>query len=96
MRILVDNALSFRVAELLCANGHDAQHVLDVGLGAASDLTIVEHARHDDRMILSIDTDFGALLAQQQSAKPSFILLRWPGLRRAEDRSGYCWPIFHM
>lgn len=37
MRFLIDNALSPVVAELLEAAGHDAAHIRDYGLQAASD-----------------------------------------------------------
>lgn len=87
MRFLVDNALSFRVADLLAQAGHDAVHVRDYDLSAATDQTILLRARAEDRIILSADTDFGTLLAQMETAKPSFILLRWPGLRKPTDQA---------
>lgn len=87
MKFLVDNALSFRVAELLCEADHDAVHVRDYGLGAAEDQVILERAHIEDRVILSADTDFGTLLAQMKSNKPSFILLRWSGLRLAQEQT---------
>lgn len=86
MRFLVDNALSFRVAEMLRHAGHDTVHVRDCGLQAAEDADILERAQLEDRVILSADTDFGTLLAQIQTTKPSVILLRWPGLRQAQDQ----------
>ncbi|MCA9891276.1 MAG: DUF5615 family PIN-like protein, partial [Anaerolineae bacterium] len=86
MRFLVDNALSFRVAQLMREAGYDAVHVGDYDLGTASDEVILERARLEDRIIISADTDFGTLLAQMQTNKPSFILLRWPELRRAQDQ----------
>jgi len=87
MKFLVDNALSFRVAELLSAADHDAVHVRDYGLAAASDQVILERANVEDRVILSADTDFGTLLAQMKTNKPSFILLRWSGLRQAQEQT---------
>ena len=76
MRFLVDANLSPRVATMLSAAGHEAVHVFDRDLGEATDHAILEAAEADDRVIISSDTDFGALLARHARNKPSFILLR--------------------
>ncbi len=76
MRFLIDANLSPRVAADLNAAGHDAVHVFERELGEASDHVILEAARADERVIISSDTDFGALLARHDHEKPSFILLR--------------------
>jgi len=87
MRFLIDNALSFRVAELLRAAGQEAVHVRELDLGTAADSIIFERACIEDRVIVSADTDFGTLLAALDTSKPSFILLRWAGLRLAEEQT---------
>jgi predicted nuclease of predicted toxin-antitoxin system len=87
VRFLVDNALSFRVAEELKKGGHDAVHVLDYKMGGAEDLAIFQRAASEDRVIVSTDTDCGTILAQQKTSKPSVILLRWPLLRDAVDQA---------
>jgi predicted nuclease of predicted toxin-antitoxin system len=44
MRLLVDNALSPALADLLRNAGHEAVHVLEIGLHHANDEAIFERA----------------------------------------------------
>lgn len=62
MRFLVDENLSRHLPELVRANGHDAEHVSDVGLESASDPVILDMAREVDRVLISADTDLGPCL----------------------------------
>lgn len=76
MKFLIDANLSPRLAELLAAAGHDAIAVREIGLASASDDEILDRAAEEDRIVVSHDTDFGALLAFRRSSKPSFVLIR--------------------
>ena len=84
MRFLVDQNRSPRLAELLREAGHDAIHTGDRGLERAPDEALILLARVQGRVIISGDTDFGALLALAHETTPSVILFRQQRNRRAE------------
>lgn len=76
MKLLIDEALSSRVAQLLKDSGHDAIHLGDLDLLGASDADVMAAARDGGRCLVSADTDFGELLAIGRHSDPSVILLR--------------------
>lgn len=76
MRFLVDNALSPRIASALRTAGHDAIHVGDLGLADADDDLVFRGAREGARVLVSADTDFGAILALRPASAPSIIIFR--------------------
>lgn len=73
MKLLVDNQLPTALARYLSANGIESLHVLDIGMDAASDQTIWEHAKNSGWVIVTKDEDF-AQLADKQSAIPPQVL----------------------
>ena len=56
---------------------------MSVGLEAATDLVVLDQARSQDRVLVSADTDFGALLARSGLTSPSVLLIRRLVGRRA-------------
>jgi predicted nuclease of predicted toxin-antitoxin system len=76
VRLLVDQNVAARVTDLLRRAGHDAVHVSERGLQRAEDDETLSVAVSDNRVIVSEDPDFGALLARSVGRAPSFVLIR--------------------
>jgi len=87
MKFVVDNAVSPDVAEHLRAAGHDAVHVRDRKLADAEDAVILDLAAAEHRVIVTADTDFGALLMLRQQREPSVIQFRHGAPRRPADQA---------
>ena len=87
MRFLVDQNLSPRLAQLLVDAGHDAVHVRSLGLATAPDTDVLARAAAEARVVVSGDTDFGALLTAGHRREPSLILFRRERPRRAEAQA---------
>jgi predicted nuclease of predicted toxin-antitoxin system len=81
---LLDQGLPREAAEILRAGGCDALHVGEIGMGAASDRKILEQAVVEGRVVITLDSDFYALVAVAGSSEPSVIRIRREGLRAKE------------
>jgi predicted nuclease of predicted toxin-antitoxin system len=75
MKFLVDAQLPPALSRWLREQGHEAQHVEDVGLRDAEDGPIWAHALNADAVILTKDEDFAAR-ASRDSQGPVIVWLR--------------------
>ena len=87
MKFLIDNALSPEIAQALTAAGHDAVHVRTRALHEAPDEIVLRAALAEERVLVSADTDFGALLTTARHTRPSLILFRHGSPRRPDEQS---------
>ena len=86
MNFRIDNPLSPSVATGLRAAGHDAVHVLEYQMHAATDEAIFERAARESRIVVSVDTDFGTLRSLRETTAPSVVLFRGSSPKRAEEQ----------
>jgi len=80
MRLLLDQGLPRSAANLLREAGIDAVHVGEIGWSTADDAAILQKGREEDRVVITLDADFHALLALSHAAAPSVIRIRMEGL----------------
>ncbi|MEE8469151.1 MAG: DUF5615 family PIN-like protein [Planctomycetota bacterium] len=85
--LLLDMGLPRRSAADLRDVGFDADHVGERGLQSATDAEIVEVARAENRIVVTLDRDFSAILALGGLLWPSVIHIRMTSIHRARATS---------
>lgn len=79
-RLLLDQGLPRSAATLLRQSGWDVVHVSEIGMSRASDAAILQRARAEARVCVTLDADFHSLLATSGERSPSAIRVRKEGL----------------
>jgi predicted nuclease of predicted toxin-antitoxin system len=81
MKLLLDRSLPLSAARLLRDVGIDTIYVGEMGLSAAEDAEIIQKAREEGRVVVTLDADFHTLLALEEAIAPSAIRIRIERLR---------------
>ena len=75
-RFKLDENLPRDAIELFDAAGHDAETVLVENLGGEPDRKVIEVARNEDRILVTLDVDFADIREYPPSENPGIWVLR--------------------
>ncbi len=81
MKLLLDQGLPHTAARRLRDAAFDAVHTSECGLSSATDSAIIDYAREHKQVVVTLDSDFHALLALSGATGPSVVRIRIEGLR---------------
>jgi len=76
LRFLADVNISPKTVSYLNALGYNVIRVNEVKMGKAKDREIIEYARVNGYVLITMDLDFGYILSYIKDNKPSVIILR--------------------
>ena len=83
MRFLVDAQLPPALARWLADRGHEAEHVSDIGMQAASDAAIWTYALAHAAVVVTKDEDFPQRKVLSKDG-PAVVWIRTPNTRRRD------------
>ena len=83
-KLIIDQGMPRTTAALMREAGYDTIHVGEVGMALASDREILRRAQDEDRVVVTLDGDFHAILTLSRASLPSVIRVRIEGLRGEE------------
>ncbi|MEE9604839.1 MAG: DUF5615 family PIN-like protein [Candidatus Scalindua sp.] len=76
MKFLADMGVAWRIVKWLRQHNHDAVHLRELNLHRMPDDKIFDKAKHEGRIILTFDLDFGEIAAASGKKIPSVITFR--------------------
>jgi predicted nuclease of predicted toxin-antitoxin system len=96
MRFKTDENVPLEAVDLLRAAGHDAFSVFDQSLAGQPDDRIASVCQQEDRVLITLDTDFADIRTYPPAHYPGIIVLRlasqsvpqWKSARKRDPRRG--------
>jgi len=78
LKIKLDENLGPSVAEVFRGAGHDVLLATEEGLGGSEDHVLIEVCRAEDRVLVTLDLDFGNILSFPPRRYAGIAILRLP------------------
>jgi len=96
IKFLADMGVSPRCAEWLRLQGYDAVHLFEQGLHKLSDSDVLRKAKHEERVVLTMDLDFANIISKASSnSLVTVVIFRLSDQRphNIQDKLGAILPI---
>jgi len=87
VRFLVDNQLPSALANSLCERGHEAEHVLAVGLAQGKDTPVWRFAQKRGAVLITKDEDFAEWVRRGRPGPP----VVWLRIGNSTKRELFAW-----
>ena len=96
MKFLIDNQLPAALSRFFASVGCDSLHVIEIGLGSASDAEVWRYACEEGRTVVTKDEDF-LHLVNRQPQSGGLIWVRLGNCRTANLLTQFerLWPRIH-
>lgn len=76
MKLLLDENISYELARILKELGHDVKHVYDAGLSGKEDDKIIELAKIQKRVFITMDLDFANIINYPPESHHGIVVIR--------------------
>jgi len=87
MRFLADESCDFGVVRALRAAGHDVVALAEIS-PRVDDEIVIDHALHEERILITEDKDFGQLVYAHRRPSGGVLFIRFPArVRRSLPRT---------